>query len=65
VCIIYQQGKTQVGWVAIVGWRMQKWINANNTPPKGSPYRLPHSNEMIVKSSCLETFEKYSTDGYA
>jgi hypothetical protein len=64
MCISFaNEGQTQVGWVVIVGWRMQKWTNVNNTPPKGSLCHLPHLNEMTVKSSCLEAFEKYSGNG--
>jgi hypothetical protein len=54
------KGKTQIGWVVPIKQRMQIRANANNTPPKGSPYFLPNSNEMIMKSSYLETSKKYS-----
>jgi hypothetical protein len=58
-------GKTQVGWVVVVGQKVQKWANANNTPPNGSPCQVPNSNEMTMRSPCLETFEKYTRDGHA
>jgi hypothetical protein len=59
------EGKTQVRWVAIVGWKVRRKASANNIPPKGSPCCVLDSNEMIVKSLCLEAFDKYSGDGCA
>ncbi len=54
------EGKTQVGSAIIIGEKMWKWINANNTPPKGSPCHVPNLNEMTVRSPCLEVSKKYS-----
>ncbi len=59
------EGKTQVGWVVAIGWKAWKWASANNTPPKGSPYHVLDSNEMIVKSPCLKTSKIYNGDGCA
>ncbi len=59
------EGKTQVGWVTIIGQKMWKWVNASNTPPKGSPCCVPNLNEMTVKSPCLEVYENYNGNGHA
>ncbi len=65
MCVSFaNERKTQVGWVVTIGSRMQRKTNANNTP-KRSPYHVPNSNEMTMKSPCLETSEKYSGDGCA
>jgi hypothetical protein len=59
------KGKTQIGWVVPIRQRTQRRANANNTPPKGPPYCVPNSDEMIMKSSYLEASKKYSGDGHA
>jgi hypothetical protein len=65
MCVSFtNEKKTQVGWVATVGRKMWKWISANNTPPKGSSCHT-NSNEMIVRSPCLEASEQYNGDGHA
>jgi hypothetical protein len=66
MCVSFaNETKTQVKWVAIVRHRVKKWVSANNTPPKGSCYCVPNSNEMIMRSLCLKTSKKYSGDGCA
>jgi hypothetical protein len=57
--------KTQVGWVVEVGQKARRWTNVNNTPLERSPRHVLNSNEMIVRSLCLETSKKYSGDGHA
>jgi len=59
------EGKTQVGWVATIKQKAQKRDSVNNILPKGSPYCLPNSDEMIMRFSCLKAFDKYSGDGCA
>jgi hypothetical protein len=54
--------KTQIGWVVVVGWKAQKWTNVNNYPWKRSPCCILDSDEMVMKSLCLEVLEKYSGD---
>ncbi len=42
ICISsINEGKTQVKWVIDIGWKTQKWTQANNSPPNGSPYCVP------------------------
>jgi hypothetical protein len=66
MCVSFtNKGKTQVGWAVIVGWKVQKWVSVNNTYPKGFPCHVLDSNEMTMKSLCLEASEKYSGDGHA
>ncbi len=57
------EGKTQVGWSITIGWGTQKWVSANNTPPKGSPFHVLDSNEMIVGFPYFETSKKCSENG--
>jgi hypothetical protein len=57
------EGKTQIRWVIVIRQRVRRW--ANNTPPKNSFYHVLGSNEIIMKSSCLEASEKYNGDGCA
>jgi hypothetical protein len=66
MCVSFvNEGKTQVNWAITVGRKARKWVNANNTPPKGPPCHVLDLDEMTVKSLCLETFEKYNEDGHA
>ncbi len=58
------EGKTQVGWVAIIKWKVKGCTKVNNTPPKGSSRCVLNSNEMSMKSSCQETCNKYNEDGH-
>jgi hypothetical protein len=59
MCISFaNEGKTQVGWVAIIGRRTWKWASANNIPPKGSPYCVWDSNEMIMRSHVFRRLQK-------
>jgi hypothetical protein len=64
MCVSFaNKGKTQIGWV--VGQKVLKWVNVNNTPPKGSPYCVLDLNEMTMRSLWLEVYEKYNGDGCA
>jgi len=58
------EGKTQVGWATIVRRKTQRCTKVNNTPPKKSPYCVLNLNEMPMKSSCQEVWNKYSGDGH-
>ncbi len=58
------EGKTQVGWVATIGRKTQRWANINNTLPKRPFCHVPYSNEMTTKSPWLKVFEKYSGNGH-
>jgi hypothetical protein len=44
-----------VGWVAIVGWKMQRWTKANNIHPNGSLCCVPNFNKMTMKSPCQKS----------
>ncbi len=58
MCISFaNERKTQIEWVATIKHRTQKWVNANNNPPKGSYYHWLDSDEMIMRSLCLKAFE--------
>jgi hypothetical protein len=64
MCVSFaNEGKTQVGWIVVVGWRVQRWTSVNNTPPEESPCCVSDLDEMIMKSLCLEAFENYGGDG--
>jgi hypothetical protein len=66
MCVSFtNKGKTQVKYTTVIGEKAWKLISANDTPPKGSPYCVPNSNEMTVKSLCLEAFKKCSGNGHA
>jgi hypothetical protein len=55
ICISsINERKTQVRWVIVIGPKAQRWAWANNVLPNGSPYCVPNSNEMIMRSSCQE-----------
>jgi len=58
------KGKTQVGWVVVVGQRVQRWARTNNVPPNGSPCCVRDSNKMIMRSLCWEAWEKYNGHGH-
>jgi hypothetical protein len=36
------KGKTQIGWIIIIGQKMQRWAKTNNVPPNGSPCHEPN-----------------------
>jgi hypothetical protein len=57
------KGKTQVRWVVVVGQRMWRRANANNTLLKISLCHVWDLDEMTVKSPCLKAFEIYSGNG--
>jgi hypothetical protein len=57
--------KHKPNWATTIGWSVQRWVNANNIHPKGSPCHVLDSDEMVVKSPCLKAFEKYNGNGHA
>jgi hypothetical protein len=63
MCVSCVDKKKKVRWA--IRRRMQKKTSANKIFPKGSPYCVLELDEMIMKSSCLVTSEKYSGDGHA
>jgi hypothetical protein len=66
MCVLStNERKTQVGWVVVIRWIMQKWAKTNNAPPNGFFYCVPNFDEMIMRSSCLEACKTYSGDGCA
>ncbi len=66
MCVSFaNERKTHVKWVVVVRQITQRWVSANNTPPKRSPCHVQDLNEMIMKSMCLEISEKYNGNGHA
>jgi hypothetical protein len=62
ICVsLVSEGKTQVRWAIIIERRVKKCVKVNNVPPKGSPCHVLVLDEMIMKSSCWET---YNEDGH-
>jgi hypothetical protein len=37
ICVSFaNEGKTKIGWVAVIGRKTQRWAKTNNIPPNGS-----------------------------
>ncbi len=51
------EGKTQVRWVVVIGWKVRKWTRANNVLLNGYPCHVLDFDEMIMKSPCRETWK--------
>ncbi len=58
---LVSEGKTQVKWVVVVGQIVRWCIKVNNVLPKGSPYHVWNSINMIMR---FHAYKKYNGDGH-
>jgi hypothetical protein len=63
ICVsLVNEGKTQVRSAIKIEWKVQRCVNANNVPPKGSPCHVLVLDEMII--FVLKNLQEYNEDGH-